>query len=147
MPTLPGATTRVVDTAGASAAGLDNLCLFMPAPSNADKVPRLFGSASAIFDQHGFADGVDYASLHFAKCRKPIIVCALPISTAGVLGRKNSSGNTGSSVVTVTAGGTGCMGEHEGELTVVRGGTVGTSQIILGLSLDGGRIVKKIRFG
>jgi hypothetical protein len=147
MPTLPGASTRVVDTAGASASGLDNLCLFMPARSNADMVPRLFGSASAMFDQHGFTDGVDYASLHFAKCRKPIIACGLPIDTEGTVGRKDTSGNSGSSVVTVTASPGGCMGEHDGELTVVRGGTVGTSQIVLGLSLDGGRNVKKIRVG
>lgn len=119
----------------------------MPAASNADMVPRLFGSADAIFEQHGFTDGVDYASLHFAKTRKPLIVCGLPIDTAGVIGRKNSSGNSGSSVVTVTAGGAGCMCEHEGELTVIRGGVVGTDQIVLGLSLDGGRTVKKIRFG
>jgi hypothetical protein len=37
--------------------------------------------------------------------------------------------------------------EVDGIVTVVAGGTVGTSQIILGLSLDGGRTTKKVRLG
>jgi hypothetical protein len=147
MATLPSARTTVQDTAGAAASGLDNICIFAPVALNADHVPRLFGNAAALYAQHGFGEGLEYAAMHFEQTRKPVLFCGLPIATPGLVGREDTSGNSGTCVTTVAEGADGVLAEHDGEWSVIRGGTIGTSQILLGLSLDGGRTVKKIKLG
>lgn len=147
MATLPKATTVVDDTAGPLAGGLDVVCMFAPVPTSADETPRLFGSAKAIFDVHGFSDGVEYAALHADQVAKPILFVGLPIVTAGAISRENTSGNSGSSVTTLAAGGDGVLGEHDGVVTVATGGTIGTDQIVLTVSLDGGRTSKRVKMG
>lgn len=151
MPVLPSATTTVEDTAGVAVSGIDLLCLWSPCATSDDLTPRLFGSAKAIYDQHGYCEGVEYAALHASQTKKPILFVGLPIGTAGVVSRENKSGNTGTSVTTVTAGGDGVLAEHDGVVKV--GGTagatytIGTDQIMLEVSADGGRIFKKVRLG
>ncbi len=147
MATVPRASTTVSTTAGASSAGLDVLCLFAPVATHADMVPRLYGTAAAIFEYHGYADAIDYAGMHFEQTGKPILFCGLPIATPGVVGRHNTSGKTGSCTTTVTAGASGSLGEHDGIWEVVAGGTVGASQILLKLSMDGGKLFKPVRLG
>jgi hypothetical protein len=147
MATLPRATTVVEDTAGAVASGQDLLVILAPVRTSADAQPRVFGSAQACYDQHGYSEGVEYAALHVEQTRKSFMFCGLAIETEGTVGRHNTSGNTGTCVTTVTASAGGCMGEHDGVLTVITGGTIGTDQIVLGLSLDGGRVTKRVRLG
>ena len=147
MATLPSANTAVQDTAAAVASGIDTIALWSPCAVSADGVPRLFGSAAAIYAQHGYCEGVEYAALHAARTRKPILFSGLPIATPGVVGRVNTSGNTGTSVASVAAGSSGVLAEHEGRVTVLTGGTVGTSQIVLGVSLDDGTTVRRVRLG
>jgi hypothetical protein len=147
MATLPKAKTSVQDTAGAIAGGLDTICTLAPSPLNADMVPRLFGAAKDIYDFHGYSEGVEYASFHAQEVKQPILYVAMPIETAGVVGRFNTAGNTGSSVPTVSAVAGGCLTEHDGVVKVFKGGTVGTDQIVLEISLDGGRLFKKVRLG
>lgn len=147
MPSLPGANTSVSDTSSAAASGLDTICILAPVPQNADLVPRLFGSAAAIFVQHGYSEGVEYYAMHRELTRKPCLFVGCPIGTPGAISREDTSGNTDTCVTTVTAGGDGVLTEHDGELSVISGGIIGTDQIILGLSLDGGRNVKRIRLG
>jgi len=147
MATLPSAKTAVQDTAAAVASGIDTIALWSPCAVSADCVPRLFGSAAAIYAQHGYCEGVEYAALHAARTRKPILFSGLPIATPGAVGRVNTSGNTGTSVASVAAGSSGVLAEHEGRVTVLTGGTVGTSQIVLGVSLDDGTTVRRVRLG
>jgi hypothetical protein len=147
MATLPRATTTVSDTAGAVASGLDTICVLSPVATSDDITPRLFGNAAAIYDQHGYSEGLEYAALHFLKTRKPVMFLGLPIATPGTVGRHDTSGNSDSCVTTVTAGGSGVLAEHDGVLTVVTGGTIGTDQIVLDLSLDGGVHTKRVRLG
>lgn len=147
MPTLPGANITIEDTAGAVASGLDTICVWAPVPTNADITPRQFGTAAAIYAQHGYSEGVEYAALHAERTGKPIIFVGLPIVTAGTIGRENKSGNTGSCVTTISAGVSGVLAEHDGELSVETGGTIGTDQILLKLSCDGGKSTKRIRLG
>lgn len=146
---LPSATTTVRDQAGAAATGLDVVCIFTPCAVSADYVPRQLGSAAAVYAQHGYCEGVEYAALHAAKARKPFLVCGLPIVTVGAVSRVDKSGNTGSSVATVTAGGTGILAEHEGMVVVDHDAgtavTIGTDQVRLKYSLDGGRTFKSYR--
>ncbi len=110
-------------------------------------VPRQFGNAKQVYDQHGYCEGVEYAALHSQLVKKPILFVGLPITTPGAVSRVNKSGNTGTSVPTVTAGGSGVLAEHEGIVAVETGGTIGTDQIMLAVSLDGGRSFKKVRLG
>jgi len=147
MATRPGATTTVSDTATAIAAGTETVCVWSPQPTLADATPRQYGSAAAIYAAHGYGPGVEYAAIHAARTRKPILFCALPIATAGTIGREDTSGNSDTCVTTLAAGGSGVLIEHDGELSVVTGGTIGTDQIVLSLSLDGGRTTKRVRLG
>ncbi len=151
MVAIPSASTTVRDQAGAAATGLDVVCLFTPCAASADYVPRLFGSAAAVYAQHGYCEGVEYAALHADATRKPFLVCGLPIVTAGAVSRENKSGNTGSSVSTVTALANGVLAEHEGILIVDHPVgttvTIGTDQVKLAISLDGGRTYKSVRLG
>jgi len=147
MATLPKATTVVTDTAGAVAGGLDTICVIAPVAISADATPRQYGSASAIYAQHGYSEGVEYAALHAERTRKPILFVGLPIATVGAISRQDTSGNTGACVTTLATNADGVLSEHEGVLSVVSGGVVGTDQIVLGLSLDGGRSTRRIRLG
>lgn len=147
MPDLPSARTRLESQTRAVATGVNYCCVMAPCAQNADTTPRVYTSHAAIITQHGYNPGADYAAIHLEETKKPIVFVGLPIATPGVLGRVDTSGNSGSSVVTVSVGGDGALEETDGVLTVIKGGTVGTDQIMLGLSLDGGRTVKKVRLG
>lgn len=147
MATLPRATTNIKDTAGVPAGGLDVVCILSPVSKNADITPRFYGSAQAIYDQHDYCEGLEYAALHITQTRKGVLFIGLPIVTQGVLSRRNNDGASGSSLVTVTAGSNGSLAEHDGEIYVEKGGVVGANQIVLGLSLDGGITFQKLRVG
>lgn len=151
MVAIPSASTTVRDQAGAAATGLDVVCLFTPCATSADAMPRLFGSAAAVYAQHGYCEGVEYAALHADATRKPFLVCGLPIVTAGAISRENKSGNTGTCVTSVTALTNGVLAEHEGVLIVDHPAgttvTIGTDQVKLAISLDGGRTFKSVRLG
>ena len=147
MANLPSASTKAQSTAGAIASGTDLICIFAPVPLSADIKPRLFGNSAAIYALYGFSDGLEYAALHFDQPAKPVLFVGLPISVQGAVGRVDTSGNTGSSVPSVAAGGSGVLGEHSGVVKCVKGGTIGTDQIQLSLSLDGGRNTIPIRLG
>jgi hypothetical protein len=133
---IPEANVTLQETAGAGGTGTDNQILIAPVAENDDGKPRLFGSAAAIAAFHGYGPAVEYASLHFAKTRKPVLVCGVPISTAGLVTRLDTAGNTGTSNISVAAGSDGVLHEHDGEVRVLKGGTVGTDQIVLERSLD-----------
>lgn len=147
MATLPKATTAVEETAGAPGGGTDIVCILAASAANADTKPRLFGSADDAYSMHGYSRGIEYASLHAEETGKAFMYCALPINAAGVVGRLNKTGHTGNASVAITAGAAGVLGEHDGVLRVVKGGTVGTDQIVLAYSLDGGVSEKTLRLG
>lgn len=146
MSNTPKATTKVSETAGSSgASGLDVLCVMAPVSQNADMKGRFFGNTDDLIAFHGFSDGADYCSFHFAETGLGVYFVGLPIITPGAIGRVNTSGNTGSSAVSAVAGGSGVLGEHSGSVKVLNGGTVGTDQIVLEVSADGGRSTRTVR--
>lgn len=147
MANRPQANTRVRDNAGAIAGGLDLVCVLAPVKNNADMKPRLFGSADAISSLHGYSEGLEYCDLHATRTRKPVLFVGLPIATEGTIGRVNKSGNTNTSIASVTAAVGGVLHEHDGAVRVVKGGVVGTDQIVLEWSRNGGRKWKKFRLG
>lgn len=147
MATLPRATVRVEPTATAPGGGDNLICLLAPVASGADMQPTLFGSATDLVAEHGYSEGAEYAALHITQTGLPVLFVPMPIGTAGAISRYTSFGNSGSSVVSVAAGVAGVLAEHDGVLRVVAGGTIGTSQIKLELSLDGGRSFQQLRLG
>lgn len=149
MPSLPKSTTTVSDTAGAQASGSDVCCVISPCVGVAiDNVrPTRYGKAAALYADVGYCEGVEYVALHVAATGRPVLFVGVPIAIPGTISRIDMSGNTGTSVVSVVAGGSGVLGEHCGYVEVDEGGTVGASQIVLLVSLDGGETVKRIRVG
>jgi hypothetical protein len=147
MADLPEATIQVDDEASALASGTDILTVLACVERNDDVLPRVFSSTRALLEQHGYSEGIDYCALHFEETGKPVIFIGLPKAVAGSIGRVDTSGNTGSSAVSVAAGASGILDDAEGHVTVAVGGTVGTDQIQLDLSLDGGETSKRIRIG
>lgn len=145
--TLPGATTRINDQSSGVATGSDLLAVWAPVPMNADGVPRLYSNASDIYTAHGYSEGLEYCALHFQETGRPVLFVPLAIATDGAVSDVVVTGNTGTSVVSVTAGADGALAETDGILKVVTGGTIGTDQIELSLSLDGGRVYKRVLLG
>jgi len=147
MATLPEATVTIDDEAGALAGGTDILTVLACVEHDDDITPRVFSSTKALLETHGYSPGVDYCAMHFEETGKPVIFVGLPKVTVGTIGRLDSSGNTGTSVISVAAGANGVLDQVDGILTVVTGGTIGTDQIVFDLSLDGGRTTKRVRLG
>jgi hypothetical protein len=147
MSTLPRARVTVEPTAAAPGGGTDLVCILAPVKTLPDMKPRLYGSAAAIAAVHGYSEGVEYADMHIAGTAKPVLFVGMPIGTVGAISRSTGHANSGTSVVSVTAGGDGILSEHDGVLRVVAGGTIGTDQIKLELSLDGGRSFQPVRLG
>jgi hypothetical protein len=147
MATIPSSTTSIQDQVSASGAGADLVTVIAAVPTAADGKPALYSNIKALLADKGYSEGAEYAAYHFARTRRPVLFVGIPIVTQGVIGRLNTSGNAGSSVASIAAGAQGPLAETDGVLTVIKGGTVGTDQILLGLSLDGGRKTKTIRLG
>jgi len=149
MASLPSATTRLQDESGGLATGTDLLTVIAPVPTNDDITPRLYSNSQDLYDYHGYCPGLDFMAMYVQAVGKPIQFVGLPIDTLGAVSRSDGSGNTGTCVVTCAAGGSGALEETDGILKVDTGGggTIGTDQIKLLLSLDGGRTYKKVRLG
>lgn len=146
MSTLPSASTRVSTQSGTAPVATDLIAVFAPVTTLADGVPRLYSSTEALVSAHGYSEGAEYAALHMQDTGKAVLLVPLPIGTAGVVKRQKSM-HTGTSAVTAAVGSDGALAEVKGILKVVTGGTVGTDQIRLSLSLDDGTSYKPVRLG
>jgi hypothetical protein len=145
MAILPAASTTIDDEAGALAGGTGYAVVVGCVQDNDDITPRVFTSTASLIDQHGYSPAVDYCALHFEASKKPVLFVGLPKTTVGVAGSHNSTGVTGTCNITVAAGSDGYLEEIDGVITVVDGGTVGTTGITFNISLDGGRTEKLVR--
>lgn len=147
MAELPEANVQIDDEAGALAGGADVLTIIACVEQNADLTPRLFTSTKSILTKHGYSAAVDYCASHFEETGKPVLFVGAPTVTAGAIGRIDSSGNTGSCVVTPSAGVHGILDEIDFIGKVVKGGVIGADAIVLDLSADGGTSFKRVRLG
>ena len=59
MAILPRATTTIDDQSGSVSTGTSLLTIIFPCAKNADGVPRLYSSAAALRENHGFCDGLE----------------------------------------------------------------------------------------
>lgn len=147
MAELPTASVTIDDEAGAFGGGTGYIVVLGCAASNADGVPRVFSSTRSLLDNHDYTPAASYLASHFSETGLPAIFVPMPIATVGVVGSEDDTGVTGTSVVTATAGASGALEEVDGRVEVILGGTIGTSQISLSLSLNGGRTEKTVRLG
>ena len=147
MAELPNASVTIDDEAGAFGGGTGYIVVMGCAASNADGVPRVFSSTRSLLDNHDYTPAVSYCASHFSETGLPVIFVPMPIATAGVVGSEDDTGVTGTSVVTATAGVSGALEQVDGRVEVVDGGTIGTDQIVLSLSLNGGRTESTVRLG
>lgn len=147
MAELPNASVTIDDEAGAFGGGTGYIVVMGCAASNADGVPRVFSSTRSLLDNHDYTPAVSYCASHFSETGLPVIFVPMPIATAGVVGSEDDTGVTGTSVVTATAGASGALEQVDGRVEVVDGGTIGTDQIVLSLSLNGGRTESTVRLG
>lgn len=144
---LPGAETSIEATAGANASGVELCAVIACCALQADAKPRLYANADEIVTEHLYCPGADYSGIHIDEADKPILFVPIPIATPGTVGRFNTSGNTGTSVASVAVGPYGALDETDGVVKVTKGGTIGTDQIELEVSFDGGRTMKPVRLG
>lgn len=147
MPELPSATTTVSAQAAKPGAGLNYLHVLACCATAADYTPRVYTNAEALLSVHGYCEGAEFVDRFTRKTRKPVLFVPMPIVVAGAIGREDTSGNSGTSVTSLAAGASGILAESDGVIKVESGGTIGTDQIKLEISLDGGRTFKKIRLG
>jgi len=134
-------------TSGALATLGDAICVIAPVRANADGKARQFGSFNAIMAQHDYCEGAEFAALFIEETRRPVLFQGIPIATQGTIGQENTTGNTGSSVTSLTLGTGGTYGEHDGVVRVLKGGTISTDLIQLEVSLDGGKSFKTVSLG
>jgi len=147
MAELPEASVQIDDEAGALAGGTDMLTVIACVPTSADVTARVFASTKALLAKHGYAAGIDYCSMHFEETKKPIIFVGLPIVTAGSIGSVDLHGNTGTSIASIAAGSAGVLDDADVVVRALSSGVVGTDQITIGVSMDGGRTEKRVRLG
>lgn len=141
------ATVTIDDEAGGFAGNAGYIVVMGCVERNADLTPRVYTGVKALLSRHGYAPAASYVASHIGETRKPVIFVAMPTVTPGAVGRQNSSGVTGTSAITVAAGGAGILEETDGKITVTKGGTIGTDQISFELSLNGGRSAVNVRLG
>jgi hypothetical protein len=153
MANLPNASVIVDESSGSFAANTDYVTVLGCVTLNADSVPRLWASTQDLLAFHGYAPGVDYSALHFLKTGKPVVFVGMPITNQGVIGSQDTTGVTGTSAVSVTAGSNGPLDQVQGVVTVasiasgLTSGVVGTDQFVLSLSMDGGKSTQPVRLG
>jgi hypothetical protein len=148
MPTLPSASIRLEEKAGAAGSLSGMLAIFGCCAANADKKPRVFASTDAMFALHGYSLALEFAALYVQGTKKPFIFVPLPITTTSTL-TAVTSGNTGTSVITITRTGTGTTAyvDTVGQIKIVTGGTIGTAQIVFDLTLDNARTWRRVKLG
>lgn len=144
--TLPAASTRLSSQGGSAPVPTDLLAIWAPVPTLADGVPRLYSSVDALLAAHGDFEGSELHARHIDDTGKAALLVPMPIATAGLV-KRSESVHTGTSKVTVAVGGSGALAETDAIMKVSTGGTIGTDQILLSLSLDGGVTYKTVRLG
>jgi len=125
-------------------ADLDSLAVVIGCSSLGSGLSSFFLSGKAAADALGYGDAVDVLTQVIEQKqdsgsapKKPAAFITTPITTVATYGAIDSSGKTGTSVV--TAGAAVPRGTYEARLKWINGGTVGVVGMLIQWSLDGGR--------
>lgn len=99
---------------------------------------KSFSSGDAIFDAYGYGPAVEVAMAAIKASGQPVLFTKLASNTAGAVAIQDDDLVTGTSSVSIAAGTGGCWDEYDGIVECVVGGTIGTSGVVVKVSLDGG---------
>lgn len=138
--TLPGVTITELDGAlGVLPPSAGRLLAIIGAASSGPfETPATFARTKSVTDSFGSGPLVEAATSAIEKYQKPVVVIRTNTTTAAAAGAVDSTGKLGTSVVTVTGGGTSAVDDLDVHFRVVNGGTVGTAGITYQTSVDGG---------
>lgn len=144
--TLPRATTRILPGRAGIVTGENLATIWGCVPLNADLTPRIWADSGSFEDYHGPGQTLDHLACYIARTDKPALVVPLPITTPGYIRWQRQDG-TGTSAATVGVGANGSLERVDGAVRVPRngGGTVGSDQIQIEYSLDGGNNWELVR--
>lgn len=126
--------------------GTELLAIFSCTEKGPLNAPRLMSRVQECLDVFGYSEGLELAAHHVQITKRPFLFVRMPTAVAGAIGPVDTSGVEGTSVITFT--GT----PLDDEFIVVRvpeggGGTIGTDNITIEVSRDGGVSFKTIRLG
>lgn len=106
--------------------------------------PAAFARTKDVISNFTAGPLVEAACLAIQLTGKPVIVVRTGNTTVGTHTDLDSTGKTGTSVVTVTPGDTNGNDDYEPYFKTVAGGTIGVAGITYQWSLDGGRTLSPI---
>jgi Protein of unknown function (DUF2586) len=112
------------------------LALVGPATAGPINTPATYGRVPNLISTFTSGPLVEAAAYFVETFGRPVIVVRTAASTAGVAGAVDSTGKTGTSVITLT--GTP-VDDQDVEVRFLTGGTIGVTGITFQYSLDGGR--------
>ncbi len=130
-------------------ADIDKLAIVMGSSSAGSGLSPFYLSGSAAITGVGYGDAVDALTqaieqLQPSSTKKfPVALYTTPNTNVGTYGTVDSSGETGTVVVTAHSA-TKPYGTYESYLRIVDGGLIGTAGITFQWSLDGGRSLSSI---
>lgn len=132
-------------------ADLDNIAVVIGCSSAGSGLSPFFLNATAAIANRGYGDAVDALTQILEQrqsdgssdVKVPAAMWTTPVDTTGAYGTIDTSGVTGTSVVT-TDGAVDPFGTYEAKLIVVVGGTIGVTGITLRWSLDNGRTLSRV---
>jgi hypothetical protein len=137
---LPGATTSLSETAAGVSLGTDLICVLSCMSGGTDLSSggelRLFTNPNDINAIFGRGEGYEFGSLYIPATAKPILFGSLASTVAATLGNVDTTGVTGTSVVTFSGTPTD---DVEIQISAEAAFTVGTTGGSLAFSLDGGQ--------
>ena len=142
---LPNVNINILDGALGVLPQTDGDVMAIAGPADAGAFDTPVAYARGKYVQNAFGDGllVEAACHAIERYGKPVILTRTKTTTAGSYGTLDTSGVTGTSVVTLH-GGTTPVDDYELLFVVVKGGTIGTTGITYQYSLDGGRTMSPV---
>lgn len=141
---LPKVTITEVDGAlGVLPAGAKYPAFVGDSTAGTADTPAGYGSVTGLTNALGNGAMPELAARFIATEGRPVVCVKTGETTAGAMGSVDSTGKTGTSVVTATAG-SEPVDDFEVYVVVVVGGTVGTPGITYRTSLDDGRTISPV---
>lgn len=140
--TVPSVTQTEADNSlGILPPGSKMLAVAGVCSAGAFETPTPFTRTKDLVAAFGVGPAVEAAAHYLNQYGNPVLFCRTHQTTAGAIGA--ITGNTGTSVITLTAA-TAPRDDYELSISIVNGGTIGVAGITFMWSVDGGRTYSPI---
>jgi hypothetical protein len=145
MADLPKATARIDETGAGVGVGADYALILSCMEKGPIATIRRTTKVQDTLDEFGHGEGLDVAGHYVELTGLPYLFARLTSASAAAIGPIDTTGVTGTSVVTFTGA---PLDEEDLVVKVELGGTIGTGPIEIRTSRDGGRTYSgKVRLG